>query len=413
MNPSIPPTKKSSRLALAHKPDYIITILVLALIAVGLIMIYSTGWITVLKQTGGSSDKNSFFYNQLLSFGLGIVAWFVASRMHYGFWQKYASYIFYASLLLMFLVLVPGISVKVNGAARWVHIGPINFQPVEFFKLGTILFVATWLDRNRLKLNKPIEGLMPLMVVLALAMLLVVVLQKDMGSASVLASAVLAMYFMSGVQLRIFFSAVGAMFVAGIVLIFSSSYRLARYLTFLNNSEDPTGSGYHINQALIALGSGGMIGKGLGKSLQAYGYLPEATNDSIFAIIGEEFGLIGAGAVLGLIIALFWRGFCIVRDAPDNYAKLVATGIVAWIGFQSFYNIAAMLGIIPLTGITLPFISYGGTSMIALLTAIGILQNISRYTKGELPDEDRGLRRGNSRSYHTGASSSRSTARIR
>lgn len=409
MTVTTPPAKKA-RFALSHKPDYIITVIVLALIAVGLIMIYSTGWITVLKQTGGSSDKNSFFYNQLLSFGLGIIAWFVASRTHYGFWQKYASYFFYGSLLLMFLVLVPGISVKVNGAARWVHIGPINFQPVEFFKLGIILFVATWLDKNKEKLNKPIEGLLPLMLVLALAMLLVVVLQRDMGSASVLASSVFAMYFMSGVRLRIFLSAVGAMFVAGVALIFSSSYRLARYITFLNHTEDPTGAGYHINQSLIALGSGGIIGKGLGKSLQAYGYLPEATNDSIFAIIGEEFGLLGAGAVLALIVALLWRGLRIVRDAPDNYAKLVATGIVAWIAFQSFYNIAAMLGIIPLTGITLPFISYGGTSMIALLIAVGILQNISRYTKGDLPDEDRGLRRRNSRSYHTNTSGSRSAA---
>lgn len=394
--------------AIAHKPDYLLSILVLALIVIGLIMIYSTGWITVLKQTGGSSDRNGFFYTQLLSFGLGLIGWFIASRVHYRFWQKYASFFFYGSLGLMFLVLIPSIAVTVNGASRWIHIGPINFQPVEFFKLGTILFVAAWIDKNKTKLNRPIEGLLPIIIILIIAMTLIVLLQKDMGSASVLAAAIFSMYFISGVSLRNFFMAFGFMIISATALIASSRYRLARYITFLNHSEDPTGAGYHINQALIALGSGGILGRGLGKSLQAYGYLPEATNDSIFAIIGEEFGFIGAGVVIVIILTLVWRGYRIIRDAPDNYAKLVACGIVAWIGFQSFFNIAAMLGIIPLTGITLPFISYGGTSLIALLLGIGILQNISRYTKGDIPDENRGLRRRNSRAYNTNTRSSRS-----
>lgn len=402
------------RFAIAHKPDYILSILVLTLIVIGLIMIYSTGWITVLKQTGGSSDRNGFFYNQLLSFGLGLTGWYITSKkLHYSIWQKYASFIFYGSLAMMFLVLVPGIAVTVNGASRWVHIGPINFQPVEFFKLGTILFVAAWIEKNRTKLNKPVEGLIPIIIILIITMSLVVILQKDMGSASVLAAAIFAMYFVSGVSMRIFMMAIGFMIASASVLIASSSYRLARYMTFLNHTEDPTGSGYHINQALIALGSGGIIGRGLGKSLQAYGYLPEATNDSIFAIIGEEFGLIGCGIVIAVILLLIWRGYRIVRDAPDDFAKLLACGIVAWIGFQSFFNISAMLGIIPLTGITLPFISYGGTSLMALLFGIGILQNISRYTKGDLPDENRGLRRRNSRTHNPNSSDSRRPARTR
>lgn len=402
---------KAPRLMIAHKPDYILSVLVLALIVIGLIMIYSTGWITVLKQTGGSSDRNGFFYTQLLSFGLGLIGWFVASRVHYSIWKKYASFIFYGSLAMMFLVLVPGIAVTVNGASRWVHIGPVNFQPVEFFKLGTILFVAAWIDKNRTKLNKPLEGLLPIIIILVITMSLVVILQKDMGSASVLAAAIFTMYFISGVSMRIFVAAFGFMLASAVTLIASSRYRLARYMTFLNHSEDPTGAGYHINQALIALGSGGILGRGLGKSLQAYGYLPEATNDSIFAIIGEEFGLLGAGVVIAIIILLVWRGYRIIRDSPDDYAKLVACGLVAWIGFQSFFNISAMLGIIPLTGITLPFISYGGTSMLASLLAIGILQNISRYTKGDLPDENRGLRRRNSRTHHPNPSNSRRSAR--
>lgn len=410
--PNKAPRKSNSTFAIAHRPDYLLGILVLVLIAIGLVMIYSTGWITVLKQTGGSSDRNGFFYTQLVSFGLGIAGWFVASRVRYTFWQKYASVIFYVSLALMFLVLVPGIAVKTNGATRWVHIGPINFQPVEFFKLGIVLFFAAWIEKNRDRINKPIEGLLPLLIILFVAMGFVVVLQKDMGSALVIAAAILSMYFVSGVSIWMFGAAVSTLVLGGTVLIATSQYRLARYLTFLNHSDDPTGAGYHINQALIALGSGGLLGKGLGKSLQAYGYLPEATNDSIFAIIGEEFGFLGCSIIIGIIILVLWRGFRIIQNAPDNYAKLVATGITAWIGFQAFLNISAMLGVIPLTGITLPFISYGGTSMLALLISIGILQNISRYTKGDELDENRGLRRRDSRAHNTSTSSDRRPAQV-
>ena len=406
-----PQRRKTKPFQASHRPDYTLTILIFALIAIGLIMIYSIGWITVLKQTGGSSSKNTFFITQTFSLGLGVLLWYFISRIHYTFWQKYASVIFYGSLLLMFLVLVPGISVKSNGASRWIHLGPlINFQPVEFFKLGVILFVAAWIQKNKEKLNNPIEGLLPIMAIIGLSMALVVFLQKDMGSASVIVSTILTMYFLSGVSIQMFLIAFTSLIAGAVLLVASSSYRLARYLTFLNTSNDPTGSGYHINQALIAIGSGGVLGKGLGKSLQAYGYLPEATNDSIFAIIGEEFGFLGCILIISLIIGFLWRGYRIVRDAPDDYSRLVAGGIIAWIGFQAFFNVAAMVGLVPLTGITLPFVSYGGTSLLALLIAIGILQNISRYTKGEQLDENRGLRRRNSRAHNTGISSSRRAA---
>jgi cell division protein FtsW len=387
-----------------HRADYSITIIVLILICIGLIMIYSTGWITILKQTGGSVESNSFFFNQLISFTLGIAGWVVASRVRYTFWQKYASLFFYGSALLMLLVVIPGIGVNINGANRWVHLGPINFQPVEFFKLGIILFFAAWIEKNREKLNRPLEGLLPMLLILGGSLFVVVLLQKDMGSAIVIASAVLGMYFISGVSLQMFGVAIGSLFAGGILLVATSRYRLARYITFLNRGDDSSGAGYHINQALIALGSGGLFGKGLGKSLQAYGYLPEATNDSIFAIIGEEFGFIGCMAVIGLYAGLLWRGYKIISRAPDEYAKLVATGIVIWIVFQAFFNIAAMGGMIPLTGIPLPFVSYGGTSLLALLFAVGILQNISKYTKGADLDEDRGLRRGNRRTHSTHSS---------
>ena len=395
-----------------HRADYSISVIVLILIAIGLIMIYSTGWITILKQTGGSVERNSFFFNQLISFGLGIAGWIIGARVRYTFWQKYASLFFYGSALLMVLVVIPGIGVTINGANRWVHFGPINFQPVEFFKLGIILFFAAWIEKNREKLNRPIEGLLPMLLILSASLFVVVLLQKDMGSAIVIASAVLGMYFISGVDLKIFGIAIASLFGGGILLVATSRYRLARYITFLNRGDDSSGAGYHINQALIALGSGGFFGRGLGKSLQAYGYLPEATNDSIFAIIGEEFGFVGCLVIIGLYVGLLWRGYKIISRAPDEYAKLVATGIIIWIVFQAFFNIAAMGGIIPLTGIPLPFISYGGTSLLALLIAVGILQNISKYTKGADLDVDRGLRRGNRRAHRANSGRRRRPAAV-
>ncbi len=400
--------KQTKPLFYKHRPDYIISILVFCLIGIGLVMIYSIGWITVLKQTAGSSDNNTFFYGQLVSLALGLIGWFVAAKIHYSFWQKYASFIFWGALALMFLVLVPGLAVHSGGAARWVKFGFINFQPVEFFKLGTVLYMGAWLCKNKKNLNKPLEGLLPFLIIIALIAVTVVLLQKDMGSAMVIICTVLAMYYVSGVAW--WNMGIATLILAGGagMLAVLAPYRIARLTTFFNHTQDDAGAGYHIQQALIAIGSGGLLGRGLGKSLQAYGYLPESTNDSIFAIIAEEFGFIGASIVIVLFGLLVWRGIRISRRAADDYGRYVAIGISCWIGFQALINIAAMLNLIPLTGITLPFISYGGTSLVALLVGIGILQNISKFTYKEVYDEDLGRRRGNRRTHLAGTGSRRS-----
>lgn len=380
-----------------------ISILVCLLIGIGLVMIYSIGWITVLKQTAGSSDNNTFFYGQLVSLVLGLVGWFVAAKIHYSFWQKYASYFFWGAVILMFLVLVPGLAVNSGGATRWVKFGFINFQPVEFLKLGTVLYMGAWLTKNKKNLDKPLEGLLPFLIIIALIAVTVVLLQKDMGSAMVIICTMLSMYFVSGAAWWNVGLATGILAGGGALLAVVAPYRLARLTTFLNHTQDDTGSGYHIQQALIAIGSGGFWGRGLGKSLQAYGYLPESTNDSIFAIIAEEFGFIGASSVIIIFGLLVWRGIRISRRAADDYGKFVAIGISCWIGFQALINIAAMLNLIPLTGITLPFISYGGTSLVALLVGVGILQNISKFTYKEVYDEDSRRGRGNRRAYLAGS----------
>ena len=385
-----------------HRPDYVLTALVAILVGLGLILIFSTGWISILKRTAGNSDYNSFFWKQLLGLGIGTVAWIVISRINYQKWQKIATPLFWGAFAMMFLVLIPAIALNSGGAARWVKFGPINFQPVEFLKLGAVVFMAKWLTKNKDNFNKPLETLVPFIIVIAVIVVPTIFIQKDMGSAMVIILTLLAMYLASGVPLWNFASAFAILLsgLAGLVIV--APYRMARFLTFLNHTEDVNGTGYHINQALIALGSGGIFGRGLGKSLQAYGYLPEATNDSIFAIVGEEFGLWGTMALVSVFIVLVWRGIKISKSAPDDFGRLLALGIICWIGFQALINISAMLGLLPLTGIPLPFISYGGTSLIALLGAMGILQNISKYTYKEVYDEDSSSRGRDSRSHSTG-----------
>jgi cell division protein FtsW len=227
----------------------------------------------------------------------------------------------------------------------------------------------------------------------------VVVLQKDMGTAMVIALSTVGMYFAAGMLWRHLglVAALGA--AASWVFIMMAPHRVSRLTTFLDPSHDATGQGYHINQALIAIGSGGVLGLGLGKSIQVYGYLPEAANDSIFAIIAEEFGLLGS---IGIIVAfgvLAYRGLLVARSAPDTFSRLAATGISLWLLFQSVINIGAMLALVPLTGIPLPFISYGGTSLIISLLGAGILLNISKYTVREVTDAGSRQRRGDSRPY--------------
>lgn len=408
------PKKQKKLIFYKHRPDYLITILVLILVGIGLMLIYSTGWISVLKQTSGLSDNNSFFYGQLTSFFIAIAGWYIASKIDYHYWQKYASWLFWGSAILMFLVLIPGLAVNSGGASRWVKIGFINFQPVEFFKLGVVVFMAAWLSKNKKNLNKPLEGLLPFMIIIGLIILLVVIIQRDLGSAMSILLTTLVMFFVAGVPWWSIAVATGTLLGGSILLILIAPYRLARLMTFLSRaSNDTSGSAYHVNQALIAIGSGGIVGRGLGKSLQAYGYLPEATNDSIFAIIGEEFGLIGTVGVVAAFSVLVWRGIQISRKAPDDFGKLAALGISCWIGFQSIINISAMLNLIPLTGVTLPFVSYGGTSLLALFVSIGILQNVSKYTHKEVYDEDLSGRRRDSRSHIAGTSRNRFHTKVK
>lgn len=392
------------RLRQSHRPDYFLGLLVILLVAIGMIVIYSTGAIVNFNISGGTSDRNSFFTNQAISFSVGIVGWLIASRFNYTAWRSWAPWMLLASGLLMLLVFVPGISGSSRGASRWIRLGPASFQPAEFLKLSLILYVASWADTHREQLRTIRQGLVPIMALFAVATVLTIVMQRDMGTGIVLISAGLAVYFMSEVPIWIFSALVSSVIAGALLMVVIFPYRLARVATFFNHKDDLTGADYHINQALITLGSGGLLGRGLGNSLQSYGYLPESTNDSIFAIIGEQFGLWGTLSVVVLFTLLLWRCTRIVLRAPDRFARMVAAGITTWITIQAFINIAAMLNIIPLTGIPLPFISFGGTSLLASMIAVGIMQNISRHTEREAADANRTLRRRNRRTRYAAPS---------
>ena len=386
-----------------HRPDYLLTLLVAILVGIGLILIFSTGWISILKKSAGASEDNVFLTQQIISLTLGVGGWILCSKLDYHRFEGQARNIFLVTIGIMLLVLVPGIAVTANGATRWVNIAGFNFQPVEFFKLGTIMYTAYWLSKNKQKLSTFRDGLMPLFIIIGIIVVLTVFIQRDMGSAMVMILSVFAMFFVAGAGWQNLLIGLTTMALGVVGLAVAAPYRMARVLTFLGKSDDSSAAAYHINQALIAIGSGGVMGRGLGKSLQAYGYLPEATNDSIFAIISEETGLWGSGLIIAIFALLFYRAIKIAKSAPDDFGKFLAFGIAFWIGFQAMINISAMLGLIPLTGIPLPFVSYGGTSLVALLVTMGILQNISKYTYKEVYDEDSSSRGRHRRTHIAGA----------
>ena len=375
----------------AHHPDYVIALVITILLAIGLVMLYSVSPILSQKMSGGAG-RNYYFVNQLLYVGLGVVAWIVATAIPYQLWRKYAPMLLGLSILALIALLVPGLSASALGATRWLKVGPFQVQPAEILKLSLILYLAAWFERRTDDLKSFWDGVVPFAIMVSAACFVIAVLQRDMGTMMVLALTAIGMFFAAGLRWTHLGVVAGAGLASGVALIAAFPHRVSRLATFLNPTKDAMGSGYHINQALIAVGSGGFFGVGLGHSIQVYGYLPEAANDSIFAIIAEEFGFIGSLAVVALFGFLIYRGFQVARTAPDMFGRLVATGISLWLLFQAAINIGAMLSLLPLTGIPLPFISYGGTSLVISLFGSGILLNISKFTTREEGYADRGQR---------------------
>lgn len=348
--------------------DRNLSVLILSLIFFGLIAIADA---SAPQALSAFNDKFYFLKQQLVWAGVAVVVFFVTSKIHYSFWEKIATPLFIITLGFLLLVLLPNFSISALGARRWISIGSINFQPSELVKLGICIFLAKVASKQK----GAFSYFLPVIIVTGLIML-----QPDLGTTLVVAIIALSQIFISDVKLLYFFGSlvVGAIGTLGLILI--SPYRKDRLLTFFEISRDPLGKSYHIRQVLLGLGSGGVFGVGLGASRQKYLFLPESTTDSIFAVIAEELGLIGSVGIILLFGYFVFKGFKVARDAPDKFSQVLATGITAWIGGQAFLNIASMVALVPLTGIPLPFISYGGSSLVMVTAACGILLGISRYS---------------------------------
>jgi cell division protein FtsW len=355
--------------------DTILLYAIFGLVIFGLVMIASAG---VGYSRIRFGDEYYFFKRQLL-FGIlpGLLILMIVKNIDYRFWKKLSFPFFITSIIFLILVFIPGFGAKIYGANRWVQLGPFSFQPAEMLKISMIIYLAAWLESRNERIKDFYEGLIPFVMIIALVSFLLIK-QPDIGTLGVTILIAMTMFFISGAKI----SHIAMMGGVGIVTLFTlikfETYRMNRLLVFLHPELDPRGIGYQINQALLAIGSGGIFGVGLGHSLQKFNYLPEPVGDSIFAIIGEELGFFGEFILILLFIVFFLRGLKIAKNAPDMFGRLVAVGIVSWITLQAFINIAAISGLVPLTGIPLPFISYGGTSIIFLLTSIGILMNISK-----------------------------------
>lgn len=364
--------------SILHSPDWTFIILVWVIVAFGLIILASAG---VSVGYENYKDPNYFWKQQILFGALpGICIFIFTFLVDYHIWQKYSKYLFAVSVILLILVFAPSLKMEHGGASRWLKIGGFSFQPSELIKLTFLFFLADWLANIQTKASDFKHHFLPFFAILS-AVVGLILLQPDMGTACIVVAIGLISYFLANGNLFYLsgFSLFGA--VLFFILIKSEGYRMKRLMTFLHPELDPLGIGYHINQAILAVGSGGIFGRGYGQSRQKFMYLPEVVSDSIFAIIAEELGFISVVALILLFFAFFWRGFKIGEYAPDLFGKLLAIGISSWIIFQFLINICSMIGLVPMTGIPLPFISYGRSSLLVLMAGTGIVANISKQTK--------------------------------
>lgn len=359
------------------EPDYILIAAVFLLTVFGLVVLASAS-----SDLGQKKFGDSYYYlkHQIL-YGLlfGLLGFFLAFKIDYRRLEKPAFWFLVASVILLLLVFTP-LGFKAGGADRWVKIGPLTVQPAEIVKAAFLIYLAAWLSRKSERSRSFKEGFIPFLIVCGLVAGLLLA-QPSTTTVALIAFSSLAVYFLSGARMSYLLSAVFLGFLIFALVVYLTPYRFARIQTFLNPQIDDKGNGFHLNQALIAIGSGGFWGAGYGQSLTKYSYLPEPIGDSIFAVIAEEFGFVGTAGLLGFYFFLLYRIFRIAWKSSDNFARLLSAGFGSIIGAQVFVNVAAISGVVPLTGVPLPFISYGGTALAVFLTMMGIIANISKYNK--------------------------------
>lgn len=364
-----------------HSPDRILLILAILLVTIGF-FIFSSASLGLLAREG--ARFSSVALNQVL-FGIlgGSIALFLTQSIYYRIWRQYAFYFFILTIIITLLVFIPGLGFSHAGAQRWISLGSFTFQPAELLKIGFVIYMATWLSGMQQHIHTFIRGTLPFLGIVGVVAV-ILLLQPDTDTFAVMATAAIAMFITAGGRIR----DVVIMALLGMILIgslaFMRPYIMDRLTTFIDPAADPLGAGYQIQQSLIAIGSGGLNGRGFGQSIQKFEYLPEPIGDSIFAVYGEEFGFIGT-SILVLLFAFFtFRGYRIATHAPDLFGMLLVVGFITLIVVQAFLNIAAMLSLAPLSGLPLPFISHGGTALLMTLAAIGIVLNVSKYQKSRV-----------------------------
>ncbi len=343
--------------------------LTIGLTLFGLLMVGSASVVTAQRDF---SDRWYYLKLQSLWAAVGLTGFLLATRLNVAHIEKIAFPLMIFSLVCLVLVLVPGIGLKLLGSRRWLNLGLFSFQPAELAKLSLSVYLASFLKTGA-------DSRFFRFLVLLLLPVALVLLEPDLGTALILLGLGLCTYFVSGGKLRHFLGLIPVTAVLLAVIILVSPYRLARFHTFLDSTRDPLGASYQVRQALISLGSGGIFGLGLGQSRQKYEFLPEVTTDSIFAVIGEEFGLFGSLIVLSAFLLLIHAGFRASASAPSPFARNLAAAISSWFGIQAFLNLSSLVALTPLTGVPLPFVSYGGSSLVVLLFASGLLVSIARH----------------------------------
>jgi len=381
-----------------HEPAYPLLLAVIALTAIGIVMVYSA---SSVRSYFSSADPGAEGMQQLVWAGLGLVALIAASRIDFRHLRYLAIPIYVVTAILLVAVVLPGIGTELNGSRRWLVVpGVGSFQPAELAKLAIVLYLAHWLDRRGREARSFWNGLVPFALLVAPGFLLIAA-EPDLGTAGVYVTAALSVFFMAGANVAYLTLILGAVAGSAFLFITSNAYQLQRIQIFLDPFRDPLGAGYNTLQGLMALALGGVLGLGLGASKQKYLYLPAPSTDFIFAIIGEEWGLVGTLTVVALFLVIAYQGYRIAISAPDTFSGLLACGLTTWLVAQALINMMVVTALLPVTGIPLPFISAGGSALTINLVAVGILLSISRETSqtGSIRDAVFGFRRRDRRAH--------------
>ncbi|OEF99526.1 stage V sporulation protein E [Vulcanibacillus modesticaldus] len=358
-------------------PDWIVIIATLFLLGIGVVMVYSASAVWAYREFG---DWYFYAKRQFLFAVLGIISMYLMMNIDYWVWKKWAKIGLLTFFFLLVIVLIPGIGVTRGGATSWLGVGSFGIQPSEFMKLGMIIYLAKMFSERQKQMGSFTKGLLPPLAILGLAFGLIM-MQPDLGTGAVLVGTVILMIYTAGARIKHLVSLMLVGVIGFIGLVLAAPYRIKRIIAFLDPWQDPLGAGYQLIQSLYAIGPGGLMGLGLGMSRQKHLYVPEPHTDFIFSILAEELGFIGGTTVLLLFLILLWRGFRIAITAPDLFGSFLAVGIIGMIAIQVIINIGVVTGLFPVTGITLPLLSSGGSSLTLTLTSIGILLNISRYSR--------------------------------